>query len=155
MFYENLNVYSRACVFVYVSCQAMPGVRQNADLILPFTSICLQKSAGEREMHAPNTNRTLALHTEICLTRKYLMKCSSSRGKITFWFTLSTACGCATLPFQPNRFLRVFVMLTYLQSSQHGCCWCLRPGRINVMSDNSGQQSPGCYREVVLFTSSG
>lgn len=100
-------------------------------------------------------NRTLALLTEICLTRKYLMKCSLGRGKITFRFTLSTACGCATLPFQPNRFLRVSVMLTYLQSSQHGCCWCLRPGRINVMSNNSGQQSPGCYREVVLFTSSG
>lgn len=46
---------ARVCVFVYVSCQAMPGMRRNADLILPFTSICLQKSAGEREMHAPNT----------------------------------------------------------------------------------------------------
>lgn len=57
--------------------------------------------------------------------------------------------------FHPNSFLRVFVMLTYLQSIQHGCCWCLRPERINVMSNNSGQQRLGCYSKVVLFTSSG
>lgn len=118
-------------------------MRQNADLILPFTSICLQKSAGEQEVHALNTNRTLHLHSENCLTLKYLIKCSVSRGKMTFRFTLRTARrSCETLPFHSNRFLSVFVMLTYRQSSQHGCCWCLRPRRINVMSNNSSQQSP-------------
>lgn len=119
MFDENLNVYSRACVFVYVPCPAMPGMTRGADLILPFTSICLRKSAGERETHAPDTSRTLASHTEISLTPEYLKR-SFSRGKLTFRFALSTARGCATLPFQPNGFLRVFVVLTYLLVPEAG-----------------------------------
>lgn len=108
VFYENLNVYSRACVFVYVSCQKMPGMRQSTDLILPFTSVCLHKSAGEQEMHTPNKHHILNLHGEICLTSKYFMKYWLSRRKMTFWFTLSTACR----SFQPNRFLQLWCSRT-------------------------------------------
>lgn len=93
-------------VFVYVSHQKMPGMRQSTDLILPFPSVCLQKSAGEREMHTPNTHHILNLHCEICLTLKYFIKYWLSCRKMTFWFTFGTACrSCASPSFQPNRFL--------------------------------------------------
>lgn len=44
--YENLNVYSGECVCVCFLSK-MPGMRASTDLIVPFTSVCLQKSAGE------------------------------------------------------------------------------------------------------------
>lgn len=48
--------------------------------------------------------------------------------------------------------LTAFVMLADLQPGQARCCWCLRPERINLMSNNSRQQSPDCYTKAVLLT---
>lgn len=68
-------------VFVYVSSQMMPGMRQSTDLIVPFASVCLQNCAGEREMHAPNTN-TSTYTVKSRLIFNYLKKYSFKSWKI-------------------------------------------------------------------------
>lgn len=98
-------------VFVCVSCQKMAGMRQRTDLIVPFTSVCLQQSVGEREMHThahtPNTHHILHLHGEICLTFRIFMKKRLSCRKMPFGFTLSTASRSRATPrFQPQGFLQ-------------------------------------------------
>lgn len=142
-------------MFVCVSCQKMAGMRQRTDLIVSFTSVCLQQSAGEREMHThahtPNTHHILHLHGEICLTFRIFMELRLSCRKMPFWFTLSTASRSRACTVPASR-LPAAVVLTYLQSGRaHCCCWSLRPEHISVMSNNCGQQSPCCYTEDVLF----